>query len=509
MSQRATMSPPEYHDDKAVVSVTEEDVPQTYTSRYYTDKYNARPTLLRSVSGTLLQEERRRRQRQACRMLMLVIAVIAATLYVGITGLLNISNCETPSLLRSIFAPFVRDHFPTQRPSRLEHPNRVSNYHTCPLTPEPLSCHLPVAPPDTVDTCCVNAPGGQLLLAQFWDFAPAVGPADKWTLHGLWPDNCDGSYEQFCDDTRVVNSIETVFQTAGATELLASMRDTWKSNSGNDDGLWTHEWNKHGTCISTLAPTCYGPKENITAPMIEYFARAVDLHSTLDTFSALANAGIVPSWNGRLNKTVILEAMSSVSDGHNVTLGCTRSGVLSEVWYHFNVKGRAQDGEYIFTEPDGIKDSCPATGIKYLPKVFRDKKPGHSPPSPPSNEPFTGKGYVIVNDGTQGCLISGGEWYSSGTCATIRGSASEFGGVELRSSRGPCTVSEKGRFVCGRRVTPAHFTLGENGELLYGGVGTWGAYQRAAGWLKEGLWNGKWAEQLQLPVEVKLFWRAL
>ena len=36
------------------------------------------------------------------------------------------------------------------------------------------------------DLCCFNAPGGQLLITQFWDAEPAIGPEDSWTLHGLW-----------------------------------------------------------------------------------------------------------------------------------------------------------------------------------------------------------------------------------------------------------------------------------------------------------------------------------
>jgi len=46
-----------------------------------------------------------------------------------------------------------------------------------------LSCHNTTA---VTDTCCFNSPGGQLLLTQFWDTAPATGPVDSWTLHGLW-----------------------------------------------------------------------------------------------------------------------------------------------------------------------------------------------------------------------------------------------------------------------------------------------------------------------------------
>jgi ribonuclease T2 len=36
------------------------------------------------------------------------------------------------------------------------------------------------------NTCCFNYPGGQFLLTQLWDFDPALGPDDSWTIHGLW-----------------------------------------------------------------------------------------------------------------------------------------------------------------------------------------------------------------------------------------------------------------------------------------------------------------------------------
>jgi ribonuclease T2 len=47
----------------------------------------------------------------------------------------------------------------------------------------PLSCHNSTTAPDS---CCFIYPGGQLLSTQFWDASPAIGPADRWTLHGLW-----------------------------------------------------------------------------------------------------------------------------------------------------------------------------------------------------------------------------------------------------------------------------------------------------------------------------------
>lgn len=53
---------------------------------------------------------------------------------------------------------------------------------SCPVD-GPLSCHNNTA---VADTCCFNAPGGQLLLTQFWDTKPVTGPEDSWTIHGLW-----------------------------------------------------------------------------------------------------------------------------------------------------------------------------------------------------------------------------------------------------------------------------------------------------------------------------------
>lgn len=47
----------------------------------------------------------------------------------------------------------------------------------------PLSCHNTTA---YANTCCFSYPGGQILQTQFWDTAPSTGPADSWTIHGLW-----------------------------------------------------------------------------------------------------------------------------------------------------------------------------------------------------------------------------------------------------------------------------------------------------------------------------------
>ncbi|GME74786.1 unnamed protein product [Ambrosiozyma monospora] len=115
---------------------------------------------------------------------------------------------------------------------------------SCPSN-SPLSCSTS----SSSDSCCFESPGGVLLQTQFWDYDPATGPEDAFTLHGLWPDLCDGSYKQYCDNSMTIDSAESVLNDFGESDLLSKMQEVWKDYKGNDDDLWTHEFNKHGTCL--------------------------------------------------------------------------------------------------------------------------------------------------------------------------------------------------------------------------------------------------------------------
>lgn len=61
------------------------------------------------------------------------------------------------------------------------------------------------------------------------------------TVHGLWPDNGDGSYPRYCKP-------EEKFNPAFVQDMLDTMRLEWPSYYGSDNGFWAHEWEKHGTC---------------------------------------------------------------------------------------------------------------------------------------------------------------------------------------------------------------------------------------------------------------------
>lgn len=126
---------------------------------------------------------------------------------------------------------------------------------TC-LNPQ-LSCQNTTS---VSDLCCFNAPGGQLLQTQFWDTNPSTGFSNSWTIHGLWPDHCDGTYDANCDSSRAYTNITDILESYGKTDLLSYMNEYWLDENGDNESFWEHEWGKHGTCISTLKPSCYTSK---------------------------------------------------------------------------------------------------------------------------------------------------------------------------------------------------------------------------------------------------------
>ncbi|KAJ5167486.1 Ribonuclease T2 [Penicillium canariense] len=224
-----------------------------------------------------------------------------------------------------------------------------------------LSCQSSSTSP----TCCYNYPGGALLQTQFWDTDPSTGPTDSWTIHGLWPDNCDGTYQSSCDSSRAYTNITDILEAQDRTELLSYMQQYWLDINGDDESFWAHEWGKHGTCINTITPSCYTsytPQEEVG----DFFQKVVDLFKGLDTYKALSDAGITPSSSKTYSLSKIQSALSTLHDGAEVYLGCD-NGSLNEVWYFFNVAGNAIDGQYVASDTL-TTSSCPSSGIKYVPK---------------------------------------------------------------------------------------------------------------------------------------------
>lgn len=144
-----------------------------------------------------------------------------------------------------------------------------------------LSCQTSPTPSNT---CCYESPGGLVQQVQFWDTNPVTGPSNSWTIHGLWPNNCDGTYSENCDKSRAYKNITQILEAAGDTDTLDFMQTYWISNDESNEAFWDHEWETHGTCMSTLATDCY-PDYQTGDDVVDFFDRTVSLFKTLDTYT--------------------------------------------------------------------------------------------------------------------------------------------------------------------------------------------------------------------------------
>lgn len=151
------------------------------------------------------------------------------------------------------------------------YPDQSPLNHTCQLQEPLLSC--PSQDPSKVDSCCVETFGGLVLSTQFWNTytgRESEGqflPTDTWTLHGLWPDFCNGSYTQYCDLTRQYDpipspnttnglpngtfvppyngsNIGTFLEPFGRYDLLEYMNTYWIAWQQDNPGFWGHEFSK-------------------------------------------------------------------------------------------------------------------------------------------------------------------------------------------------------------------------------------------------------------------------
>ncbi|MCJ1381806.1 hypothetical protein MMC17_004917 [Xylographa soralifera] len=239
----------------------------------------------------------------------------------------------------------------------------------------------------------------------------------------------------------------------------------WKDEGGEDESFWEHEWGKHGTCYSTLEPSCYvnyTPQEEV----VDFFQRTVDLFMELNTYKFLADAGIVPSATKNYTSIEVLAALNKPR-GVNATIECS-DGQLDEVYYFYDVAGTIAEGKFVPQNPVGELSDCPAS-LQYLPKnISSTPIANDTVPTPP----FVGKGYVLVEakhaGRDVGCLNGAGAFVSSVTntsCAVFTGKVSG-NAVTLASTKGSCSVHNS-ELKCASSITTPTLFNDVTGNLAY------------------------------------------
>jgi len=154
-----------------------------------------------------------------------------------------------------------------------------------------------------------------------------VPPGTTWfTLHGLWPNYYNTSYPEYCTGTPLFDG--TPYQLTKTHALTFPLRQYWPTllPDRSTEWFWEYEYNKHGTCASSL------PALNTQQ---KYLQAALSLRGTHDLAQVLRAQGIVPRDDASYSVQYIKDVVRSVY-GADPVIGCntdrsTKLPVLVEI----------------------------------------------------------------------------------------------------------------------------------------------------------------------------------
>ncbi|XP_031617444.1 ribonuclease Oy-like [Contarinia nasturtii] len=108
-----------------------------------------------------------------------------------------------------------------------------------------------------------------------------IPPPDNetWGIHGIWPNNLDGSHPSFCSDS-------SSFDIESLKPFMEPLKQSWFSLKEKFiEKFWRHEWLKHGTLTKSL------PDLNTEA---KYFGQGLKWFQKYHIKNLLTQANIKP-----------------------------------------------------------------------------------------------------------------------------------------------------------------------------------------------------------------------
>jgi len=160
------------------------------------------------------------------------------------------------------------------------------------------------------------------------------------TLHGLWPENTDGSYPQSCTSEKFNTNIPNQIGWDTMTTYWPNVKAT-ETSSAYDD-FWEHEWSKHGTC-SNLS-------------QYDYFDKSIKTLQALGTPAIISN---------NVGKTVSKTDIQNGFGGKTwVNLQCKSGKYLSEARTCWAKDSNSNPTKQIECSSAVLKsDSCSSSSI--------------------------------------------------------------------------------------------------------------------------------------------------
>lgn len=248
-----------------------------------------------------------------------------------------------------------------------------------------LSCSAPAG--SNQNSCCYEQ-YGLIMQTQFWDYDQSYQTArrdehvprqvtddhvcdqstNQFTIHGLWNDRCDGTYDQYCNKDDAIPDLMPVAQLLanfGRCDLWQTMSRVWLNSEGANEELWKHEYNKHGTCFLTLQKGCFADEYRQYENAVAYYDKVVLVWQKLPTYDFLQSAGITPTASHQYALQDVQKALAANHDGKEVYVGC-RDGAISQIYYYHHLRGSVIAGDLIPTD-SVAKSNCPSH-VWYYPK---------------------------------------------------------------------------------------------------------------------------------------------
>ena len=122
---------------------------------------------------------------------------------------------------------------------------------------------------------------------------------ERMTIHGMWPNSMS-----YGESDRFSYCTNEKFSTSALTdETLKRMNCAWPSSTGTNEGFWSHEWEKHGTCAG------FDSQE-------AYFQASLDADQKYDLNTAFADAGI--SFSGANDSPTVSQMQDAMRSAFGV-----------------------------------------------------------------------------------------------------------------------------------------------------------------------------------------------
>ncbi|RZB39927.1 Ribonuclease T2 domain containing protein [Asbolus verrucosus] len=146
-----------------------------------------------------------------------------------------------------------------------------------------------------------------------------------WTVHGVWPTKIGTNGPYFCNSA-------IHFDPDQLEPMMKELLEFWPNIEANTkpNSFWKHEWNKHGTCASTL------PQLN---SVTNFFKQGLQWNQDYNLATILTKNEIVPNQQG-YNISDIYNAIKTTIN-KNPTVECVVDGkskqsLISEIHICFN-----------------------------------------------------------------------------------------------------------------------------------------------------------------------------